>query len=158
MNVAYPQSTFDSDIAAIEGFADLLRGGFENPEGIAGLVRVTIPEYPEQSFIARYARELHVERHDMGRAADTDVTIPISTIHRIFAEFETLDWRDPEIIGTIAFSGNLALANHLSKCCIQPSNWTMARFRKAGRQQAALGHRNLTTVEYLHRPTQRQIL
>ena len=158
MNVAYPQSTFDTDVAAIEGFAALLRGGFENPEGITGVVRITIPEYPAQSFIARYATELHVERHDMNRASDTDVTIPIATIHRIFAEFETLDWRDPGIIGTITFTGNLALANHLSKSCVRPSNWTLARFRKAGRQHAALGHRNLATVEYLHRPTQRHIL
>lgn len=158
MNVAYPQRSFDSDIAAIEGFASLLRGGFENPEGIRGLVRIAIPEYPAQSFIVRYAEELRLERHDMDRSVDTDVTIPIATIHRIFAEFETLDWRDPDIIGTISFTGNLALANHLAKCCVRPSDWTMARFRKAERQHAALGHRNLTTVEYLNRPSQRQIL
>src|SRR3989338_9718037 len=79
----------------------------------------------------------------------SDLTIPIATIHRIFAEFETLDWRDPGIIGTITFTGNLALANHLAKSCVRPSNWALARFRKAGRQHAALGHRNLTTVEYL---------
>lgn len=43
MNVAYPQNTFETDLAAIEGFATLLRDGFENPEGITGLVRVSIP-------------------------------------------------------------------------------------------------------------------
>lgn len=158
MNVAYPQNAFDTDIAAIDGFAALLRGGFENPEGITGLVRLTVPEYPEQGFFVRFSDELHVERHNLDRAADTEVIIPIATIRRIFAEFETLDWRNPSIIGTITFSGNLDLANHLSKSCIRPSNWTAGRFLQAGRQHAALGHRNLTTVEYLHRPTQRKIL
>ena len=124
MNIAYPQTAFDTDIAAIDGFAALLCGGFENPEGISGLVRLTVPEYPEQGFFVRFSDELHVERHNLDRAADTEVIIPIATIHRIFAEFETLDWRNPSIIGTITFSGNLDLANHLSKACIRPSNWT----------------------------------
>lgn len=158
MNVAYPASMFENDLAAIEGFADLLRTGFENPEEIRGTVRITIPEHAGQSFIARYDDELVIERHDMDRDTDTQVTIPIATIHRIFNEFETLDWRDPDIIGTITFTGNLAYANHLAKSCIRPSNWTMARFRRAGRLHAVNGYRDLTQVEYLHQPTQRQIL
>lgn len=158
MNVAYPASEFEDDLAAVEGFTELLRTGFENPEGLRATVRVTIPEHPDQSFIARYGSELFIERHDMDRDTDTQVTIPIATIHRIFNEFEFLDWRDPEIIGTISFTGNLSYANHLAKSCIRPSNWTMARFRKAGRLHASKGYRDLTEVEYLHQPTQRQIL
>ena len=158
MNVAYPASDFDSDLAAINGFTTLLAEGFENPEGIRGTVRVTIPEHPDRSFIARYADHLHIERHDMERDTDTQVTIPIATIHLIFNEFEFLDWRDPAVVGTIDFSGNLAFANHLAKACIRPSDWTLARFRKAGRLHAARGYRDLGEVEYLHCPTQRQIL
>lgn len=158
MNVAYPASAFENDIAAIEGFADLLQTGFENPEGIRGTVRITIHELPEQSFIARYDDALLIERDNLDRDTDTQVTIPIATIHRIFDEFEILDWRDPDIIGTITFTGNLAFANHLAKSCIRPSNWILARFRKAGRLHAAKGYRNLTQIEYLHQPTQRQIL
>lgn len=158
MNLAYPASEFDTDIAAIEGFADLLRTGFENPEGIRGTVRITIPEYPDLDFIARYDEELLIEHHDMDRATDTQVTIPIATIHRIFNEFEILDWRDPAIIGMIEFTGNLAYANHLAKSCIRPSDWTLARFRKAGRLHAVKGYRGLAQVEYLHQPTQRKLL
>ncbi len=62
------------------------------------------------------------------------------------------------VIGTITFSGNLAYANHLAKCCLRPSNRTMERFRKAGRLHAAKNYRSLNKVEFLHRPTQRQIL
>lgn len=158
MNVAYPPAEFDSDVAAINGFIDLLKTGFENPEGIRGTILVTIPEHPEQSFIARYNHELIVERNDMDHDTDTQVTIPVATIHRIFNEYEFLDWRDPDIIGTIAFTGNLAYANHLAKACIRPSNWTMARFRRAERLHARKNYRDLTQVEYLHQPSQRQIL
>lgn len=158
MNILYPPTEFETNEAAIRGFCDLLCGGWENPENVQGTVRVRIPECPDQDFIAVFGDTLKIDRKNLDRETVTDVTIPIATIHRIFAEFEMLDWRDPDIIGTITFTGNLSLANHLAKSCVRPSNWTMARFRKAGRQHAALGHRNLTSVEYLHRPTQRQIL
>lgn len=158
MNIASPHTDFDNDIAAIDGFADLLIGGFENPEGMCGTVCVTIPEYPDHSFIARYATVLHIERDHMDRATDTQVVIPIATIHRIFNEFEQIDWRDPQIIGTISFAGNLSLANHLAKSCTRPSDWTLARFRRAGRLHAAKNYKSLTTVQYLHCPTQRQLL
>ncbi len=158
MKVACPASEFESDLAAIKGFADLLRTGFENPEGIRGTVRITIPEHPDQSCIARFADDLFIEQHDMDRETDTEVIIPIATVHRIVKEFEFLDWRDPDIIGTITFSGNLAYANHLAKSCKRPSNWTMARFRKAVRYHTTKDYRNLAQVEHLHMATQRQLL
>ena len=158
MNIAYPASRFETDIAAIDGFTDLLRTGFENPEGIRGKVRVTIPEHPDHSFVACYGEELLIERHDMECDTDTQVTIPVATIHRIFNEFEFLDWRDPSIIGTIGFTGNLAYANHLAKSCVRPSNRTMARFRRAARLHRSKGYRALNEVEYLDRPSQRRIL
>ena len=158
MNVAYPAAEFETAVAAIKGLATLLRTGFENPEGIRGTVRVSVPEHPRQGFIARYGDELLIEGHDLARETDTQVTIPIATIRRIFREFESLDWRDPEIIGTITFEGNLGYANHLAKCCLRPSDWTMARFRRAARQHAAKGYRDLVDAERLHQPTQRQVL
>jgi hypothetical protein len=158
MNIAYPAAVFESDIAAINGFADLLRGGFENHEDIRGSVALMIPEYPDHGFVARFGDVLHIERPASAERTDTQVTIPVATIRRIFAEFDQLDWRDPEIIGTITFTGNLALANHLAKSCVRPTDWTAARFRRAGRQHAARGYGTMTSVEYLHRPTQRQVL
>ncbi|MYG25464.1 MAG: hypothetical protein F4213_05515, partial [Boseongicola sp. SB0677_bin_26] len=107
MNVAYPAAEFETDTAAIEGLATLLRTGFDNPVGIRGTVKVSVPEHPGQDFVARFGDELMIERHDLDHETDTQVTIPIATIRRIFKEFEFLDWRDPEIIGTITFEGNL---------------------------------------------------
>lgn len=158
MNIACPQDKARFDLAAIEGLLDLLRDGFENPEGLSGLVRVSVPEYPEWGFVVRYGPTLEVARDGHDRVPDSDVTLPIDTVHRLLAECETVDWRDASLIGTVTFSGNLALANHLARCCLRPSALTMARFRKAARQHAALGYRHLTQIETLNRPTQRQIL
>lgn len=158
MNVAYPSPEFDSDIAAIDGFADLLKEGFQNPEGIRGTVRLHVPELPEHGFIARYDDELHIERHDPDRETDTFVSIPINTIRRIFREFEFLDFRDPAIIGTIEFSGNLGYANHLAKCCLRPSNVTLDRFRQVEKLHRDRRYRDLSDVPCLHDPTQIQIL
>jgi len=158
MNVAYPQQDFESDLAAIEGFADLLKTGFQNPEGIRGTVKLHVPEYPDHGFIARYSDELHIERDDLNRETDTFVSMPIATMKRIFQEFEYLDWRDPEIIGSITFTGNLHYANHLAKSCLRPSNFTLDRFKSVGELHRNKGYRDLTKVEYLHQPTQRQIL
>lgn len=51
MNAACPVFEFASDAAAVERFADLLRTGFENPEGVRGAVRIRIPELPDQGAI-----------------------------------------------------------------------------------------------------------
>lgn len=158
MNIAYPQQEFETDIAAIKGFADLLKEGFQNPEGIEGTVKLHVPELPEHGFIARYADKLYVEWNDLNRETDTFVSMPIATIKRIFKEFEYLDFRDPSIIGTMEFSGNLDYANHLGKSCLRPSNFTVERFKSVGELHLEKGYRNLTQIEYLHQPTQRQIL
>jgi len=158
LNAAYPQRDFESDIAAIEGFAQLLKAGFQNPEGIRGTVKLHVPEMPEHGFIARYADELHVERNDLDRETDTVVSMPIETLKRIFRGGEDLDFRDPSIIGTMEFSGNLDYANRFGKFCLRPNNFTLERFRTVGELHRDNGYRNLTDVEYLHQPTQRQIL
>ncbi|WP_299548642.1 cupin-like domain-containing protein [uncultured Tateyamaria sp.] len=158
MNVAQLSSGYASDIAAIEGFAALLGDGFENPENIRAKVLFTIPEHPQHSFVLRYDDDRLIVSGDTEGKVDTQVTIPIATMHRIINEFETLDWRDPHIIGTITFTGHLAHANHLAKSCLRPSRGTMARFRKSERLSAAKGHRHLTKLDTLHQPTQRQIL
>ena len=158
MNVAYPPSDFENDIAAIEGFKDLLRGGFENPEGIRGSLRLDIPEYPDHSFVARYEDQLHIEPASKHNDVETLVTMPISTMRRIFKEFEFLDFRDPSIIGTITFEGNLGSMNHLSKALMRPSNWTLERFSEVERDHSERGYKHLSDIEYLHQPSQMEIL
>lgn len=158
MNTAYPPTDFATDAAAVEGFKDLLRGGFQNPEGIRAKVRLIIPENPELDFVAHYADTLSIEPSQHHNDIDTEVTMPMATIHRIFEEFEWIDWRDPSIIGTVEFAGNLEYANHLGKSCLRPNDWTQERFASVGRLHAKKGYRNLTEIEYLHQPTQMQLL
>lgn len=158
MNVAYPNADFLTEEAAIEGFIDLIVGGYENPEGITGTVGIIVPELPEKSFVATFGDELEISEMKVSTVTDTQVTIPMETIQRIFREFETIDWRDPAIIGTVSLSGNLGLANHLAKSCVRPSDWTQARFRKVGKLHAANNYSQIEQVMYLHQPSQMQVL
>lgn len=157
MSSANPVEEFCSHAAAIEGFAELIRTGFQNPEELRGTVKVLIPEYPEHSFIVHYDDALHIEPNDM-RLTDTQVSIPIATIERIFKECEFLDWRDPSVMSTISFEGDLHFANHLAKSCLRPSTLILNRFRNVGKQHLLADYKNLTEIEYLQRPSQLQIL
>ena len=158
MNFAYPPSEFVSDQQAVEGFKKLLVEGFENPEQISGCVKIVVPEDGELSFCAVIAEELNTETLQDERSADTKIIIPISTIHRIFKEFEYLDLRDPSLIGTIEFSGNLGFANHLAKCCLRPTNKTVGTFTKAEYLHAEKGYKDLREVDIFEKPSQRLVL
>ncbi|MEP3637092.1 MAG: cupin-like domain-containing protein [Paracoccaceae bacterium] len=158
MNVSYPTSEFASEAAALDGFLDLIVQGFENPEGVSGTVLLEIPERPDQTVVFHFGETLRIERGATTQNPDTVVQIPLGTIQRIFAEFEYLDFRDPSIIGTIEFSGNLDFANHLGRSCLRPSNFALERFRLVAEQHRQLGYRNLTSIERLHQPTQMDIL
>ncbi|MEX0371456.1 MAG: cupin-like domain-containing protein, partial [Tateyamaria sp.] len=77
---------------------------------------------------------------------------------RIFREYEYLDWRDPDIICTIQFDGDLGYAHHLSKSCIRPNDWTIARFHSVERLHARMGYAAISQFDYVHKPTQRALL
>ncbi|WP_299736061.1 hypothetical protein [uncultured Roseobacter sp.] len=133
MNIAQLSSDGTSDTAAIEGFVALLRDGVENPEDTRATALFTIPEYPQHDFVVGYDDDLLVVPCAPERNVGTQVTTPTATIHRIFNEFETLDRRDPQIIGTITSPGN-PHANHLTKSIsvtlhpdeppAQPAGWS----------------------------------
>jgi hypothetical protein len=158
MTLVWPDTGFENDVAVVDGFKALLCDGYENPDGLTGRVRFILPERPTLGFSARFGESLELAASDPSQTCDTEVWLPLATLHRIFREVDRLDWRDPEVIGTISFSGDLTLANHLSKCCVRPSELTRARFRRAERLHARSGYRALRDVKALHCPTQRQIL
>ncbi|WP_298970132.1 hypothetical protein [uncultured Roseobacter sp.] len=114
MNIAQLSSDGTSDTAAIEGFVVLLRDGVENSENIWATVLFTIPEYLQHDFVVGNDDDLLVVHGAPERNVDTQVMTPTATMHRIFNEFETLNRRDPQIIGTITSPGN-PHANHLTK-------------------------------------------
>lgn len=133
MKIAQLSSDGTSDTAAIEGFSALLRDGVENPENIRATALFTIPEYPQHDFVLRYGDDLLVVSGDPEDKADAQVTTPTATTHRIFNEFETLDWHDPQIIGTITSPGNprvnhftksISVLRHPGELPTQPAGWS----------------------------------
>lgn len=158
MNVAYPQAEFDTPDQTVEGFIKLVKDGFENPEGRDGTVRVIVEEFPNLGFRAQFADELLVDRPSSEYDADTEISFPLSTLELIFREFEVVDWRSPEIIGSTELKGDQSLAFLLAFSCLRPSNWTLDRFAAVAEKHKALGYRDGLEIERLHAPSQRQLL
>lgn len=158
MNIAYPEQNFQTPEATVAGFIGLLQGGFENPENRKGTVRFAVQEHPHLGFRARFADTLLIDRPESDYDADTEMVFPIKTLERMFREFEFLDWRSPDILGTMKITGDLGLAFVVGLSCLRPSNWTQARLRKAERLHRAKGYRDLTQIPRLHQPSQMQLL
>ncbi|MCV3273396.1 cupin-like domain-containing protein [Roseobacter sinensis] len=158
MNVAYPQSDFVSPQHTVEGFIKLVQDGFENPERRRGTVRVTVQDYPQLGFRARFADELLVDRPEGDYDADTEIKFPISTLELIFREFDIVDWRSPEIIGSTELAGDQSLAFLLAFSCLRPSDWTLQRFASVERLHRDRGYRNGVEVQRLNAPSQYQLL
>lgn len=158
MNVAYPQSTFDTPEKIVEGFIELVQDGFENPEGRVGTVRVIIEGFPHLGFRVRFTDELLVDRPITDYNSDTEISFPLSTLELIFREFEVVDWRSPEIIGSTELKGDQSLAFLLAFACLRPSNWTLDRFASVAEKHKEQNYRNGIELERLEAPSQMKLL
>lgn len=158
MNISYPKSEFDGSLYALQEFAKLLEGGFENPENVQGCVKCSVLDQPDLSFLAVFGDKLDIKFDQGNDHFDTEVKIPTETLERIFREFEILDFRDPTVIGTIELSGKLELANHLAKGCLRPSDFTLGRFEQVGRMHKRFDYKNLQAIDVIDCPSQKQIL
>ena len=163
-NLAHSQAISEQTIAqtnaqaTVQTFIKLVQSGYENPEGFAGKVKIVVPEYPEQGFIAHMTDTLHITADNHQQDTDTCITIPLATMERICQESAYLDFRDPEIIGTITLAGNLDYANHLGKACLQPNPFVKQRLAQADQIHRAHNLRQLTRLDTLHQPSQMQLL
>ncbi len=158
MNVAYPQKEFGSASEIVDGLIHLIKGGFENPYNDKGTVLVVVEDHPELGFLAVFGETLEIVRPVDGRPHNTKMTFPVSTLETVFRNYEVLDWRSPEILGTLKLEGDLNLAFHLGMSCVRPSNETVEKFSSIRALHKQKGHKNLTEVARLHLPTQHQLL
>ena len=158
MNVAYPPSEFTSAGDTVNGLIHLLQGGFENPYKQEGTVLIIVKEHPDLSFLAIFGENLEIVRPIDDRAYTTKMVFPLSTLQVVFRNFELLDWRSPEILGTLDLEGDLNLAFHLGMSCVRPSNETVEKFASIRALHKEEAHKELTDVLRLHLPTQHQLL
>lgn len=116
----------------VEALAGLVRGGFENPEGISGKVQLSIPGdgdvYPLS--INFTPAELEIQ-YDWINQPDATLTLPLETAELIVESITEIDFRDPEVMGTIIVEGNLELINQIAKSLLRPSQDTQERFELA---------------------------
>ncbi len=158
MNVAYPKSGYTTPDQTLDGFIQLVQAGFENPEGRRGTVRVVVDGYPHLGFRARFFDDLRVDRPQEYYEADTEIRFSLSTLELIFREFEVVDWRSPEVIGSTELKGDQSLAFLLAFSCLRPSDWTRERFAKVARKHKQKGYRDGVVIQRLETPSQYQLL
>lgn len=58
MNMISPCAGLETNATAISALITLLKDGFENPYALRGMVRIAVPECPEQSFLVNLGKTL----------------------------------------------------------------------------------------------------
>lgn len=137
--------------------SNLIRGGFENPEGISGKVQldVSIAESAYPISICFTPTDLDI-RPEWVDQPDAILYLPLQTVELIVESTTEIDFRDPEVMGTVTFSGNLAFINHVAKSLLRPTPDTKERFETAEHlDTSAYG---LTKVSRISDPTEFEIL
>ena len=158
MNIAFPPKAFGTDARAFAGLQELFVNGFENPNGRSGVVRVSLRDRPDLTYLAEFRDHLAISRNEPDRAADTEIEFTPDTLALIFDEYEFLDWRDPRVIGSTRVSGDKGLAFHLGLSCLRPSDDTQTRFEIIEALHDRREYRALPEIPRLHRPSQMDIL
>lgn len=143
--------------SVIKSLAQLVREGFENPEGITGRVQLCIPGSDQAHPLSiSFSPNNLIVQHQWLDRPDATLTIPLETVDRIVNTITEVDFRDPEVIGTIHLDGNLDLINHVAKSLLRPSDDTRERFELA--EQLKTDAYNLTEIPRVSDPTELYIL
>ena len=162
VNTAYPAQAFDTPHALLQGFIDLLSEEFENPHQHYGTAICIVPELDDIVLEAKITDTLDMQIKDRDAVdlsnADARLTMPLATVERIFQDFATVDWRDPEIIGTVEMAGDMALVERLARSAERPTDWTLDRFADAEELHRDQGYRELSSIDTLYRPSQATVL
>lgn len=141
----------------VEDLASLVQDGFENLGGYSGAVQLSIrsEEVTYPLAITFTPSELDI-REDWIRHPDATLTLPLDTVGLMLESITEVDFRDPEVMGTISLSGNLELINQVAKSLLRPSQDTLERFELA--EQLRTDAYALTEIPRVTNPTELEIL
>jgi len=157
INNAVEKNQYSYSHTVIEQLAAQLETGFENPEKLVGSCLLRLLEGANVHYlkVAFDAQGLYLSAEECD---DTDAVIamPLSIATRIVHENTHVDYRDPDIIGAMQMSGNLALVNHIAKALVRPSPITAATLKDA--TEKARDAYAMTELPYLDNPCELQIL
>ena len=148
----------DCDIPeAVRSLENLIREGFENPEGTSGKVQfyITTESLRIPMAVCFVEQNLTVSHSAIDRP-DSTLTMPIQTAQLIIKNVTDVDYRDPDIIGNIKIEGELDLINQVAKSLLRPSNDTLERFGYAQNRNAK--SYSMNEIARVSNPTELQIL
>lgn len=157
MTLSTPSRQGTQPGAAINSLAHLVREGLENPDRLSGRVQLCIPgieqTYPLAILFAPDSLDITEEWIDQ---PDATLTLPLETAIRIVDTITEVDFRDPDIIGTLHLDGDLNLINHIAKSLLRPSEDTRERFELA--EQLDTDAYTLTEIPRVANPPELDIL
>ena len=151
----HPNSLSAED--CLQALREYLLEGFENPLGRTGscLLRVATETQDATLFI-----QLEGETLRFSPTAESDpaaqLILPLATAQQLVADIETVDYRDPDIIGQIRFEGDLELINHIAKALLRPSSEARERLDTATQRQSPAYR--ITAIERFSQASELQIL
>ena len=143
--------------SAAEELAELIRHGFENPEGISGrvLFHICAEELAHPLAIVFTDSDLDI-RYEWLERPDSTLTLPLATAEHIASNITEVDFRDPEIVGKIHLDGDVGLIIHIVKSLLRPSQDTLERFDLA--EHLVSDAYNLVEVPRFTNPSELEIL
>lgn len=141
----------------IKRFAQTLIDGFENPEQLSGSCKFEFEgEINAHTLSVRFDPSGLFLSEEAEGDYDALVRMPLSVAELIVEDVESVDYRDPDIIGHMDMSGNLNIVNHIAKALVKPSAMTQYTF-----QDASENYREAYTADsvlYLDCPSEMEIL
>ncbi|MGD8233983.1 cupin-like domain-containing protein [Vibrio sp. TRT 1302] len=139
---------------------NVLRQGFENPEGLPMSCQFLFEQQDKQATGFYIQCDSKGEQIKEGVISNPKCTIrlPLNLAQQIERDITTIDYRDPEIIGQIKFEGDEHIANHMAKAMLQPNEWIQSRFKEAEEQHAEMNAESISNFARLSNPTEIELL
>ncbi len=143
--------------SVVEALAELVKEGFENPDGIQGRVQLNIAGNGQAHPLA-----VCFDENDLSLSytwldqPDATLTMPLDTANLIVEHITEVDYRDPEVMGNVHLDGKLDLINHIAKALLRPSQDTLERFEQA--QHLNTDAYRLQQIPRVSNPTELDIL
>lgn len=161
-----PTSAISTELVSLR---KALINGLENPYCVKGIVLLEVCEN-EVANVTRISRNCWHLTIDLGKRlisdwslgschkidVDASIRLTAEAIHLLVYNNNNIDFRDPELMGHIVFSGKLSLVGHVARAMVSPSPSAIERLNWATHRTDT--KYDVTDIERIEHPTEFEIL
>lgn len=150
------------DVAAqssLQKLQSYLQMGLENPLGLKGVVTWIVPELVG-STVSGISVDVGTntvsECSTVELIGDAQIEMPLNVLEYLVTNINSVDYRDPFIIGQTQIRGDLVLINHMVKALLMPGDENLRRIAFAtDRKTPAYA---IQSVKRVHNPSELEVL